>query len=308
MATGGNNSYLPQEIIIEILKRLRVKWLVRFRAVCKDWRNLLKSPSFIEEHYHHSTHKNPLLVCHVNNRNPIYSPLCSLRYEKETVKAERILEMDCLRRVNGLIGSSNDLLCVRLDFEKDDTPIPLLLLNPATREIRQVPRSTNEDCSYCYFGFGYSPVVRDYKIVRIHSAGGKTNIRRMNSHNIWVEGVDVYSLRTGSWKEVEVGVIYGALDLFNPVAVNGAIFWIGWEANYLRHVIISFDLEMEFFELIPMPSSNSADLPLSRCVLDAYENKLVLIHEYLHVLEVPHYIFIDLWVLEEGSGRAYGKS
>ncbi|KAK4259361.1 hypothetical protein QN277_005705 [Acacia crassicarpa] len=121
MATGGNNLYVPREIIIEILRRLPVKSLVRFRAVCKDWRNLLKSPSFIKEHYHHSTHKNPLLVFDVYNRNSIYSLLCSLRYEKETVKAERILEMDSLRRVRRLIGSSNGLLCVALDCKKDDT-------------------------------------------------------------------------------------------------------------------------------------------------------------------------------------------
>ncbi|KAK4254252.1 hypothetical protein QN277_009656 [Acacia crassicarpa] len=43
-ATGGDNPYLPPEIIIDILKRLCVKSLLRFRAVCKDWRNLLKSP------------------------------------------------------------------------------------------------------------------------------------------------------------------------------------------------------------------------------------------------------------------------
>ena len=276
-ATGGDNPYLPLEIIIDILKRLRVKSLLRFRAVCKDWRNLLESPSFIEEHYHHSANEYPLLVCHVYNRNSIYSPLCSLRYDKETVKAERILEMDSLRRVSCLIGSSNSLLCVALDFEKDDTVDPLLLLNPATREIRQVPRSTDEDCSYCYYGFGYSPVVRDYKIVRIHSAGARTNIRRMNSHNIWVEGADVYSLRTESWKEVYFGDILGASGLYSPVAFNGDIFWIGREPKYHRHVIICFDLEMEVFELIPMPSSNSADLPHSRYVLDGYGDKLVLI-------------------------------
>ncbi|KAK4254251.1 hypothetical protein QN277_009655 [Acacia crassicarpa] len=307
-ATGGDNPYLPPEIIIDILKRLRVKSLLRFRAVYKDWRNLLKSPFFIEEHYQHSAHKSPLLTCHVSNHNPIYSPLSLFRLEKETVEAERIhlMEFDFLRRVSSMIGSSNGLLCVELGDVKFDPPSSLFLLNPATREVMKVPRSTNDVGSYCDFGFGYSSVVGDYKIVRIHK-------ERNNSQIICVvDPVEVYSLRTGSWKEVEFGVIQGAYFLHNPFAVNGAIFWLGTilEGEYCRRMIISFDLAMEVFTLIRIPSSTFAPPlpPLSQYVLDVYENKLAMIHHYVHELkEVLEYSFIDLWVLEEGSG-AYGKS
>ncbi|KAI9095736.1 hypothetical protein K1719_026296 [Acacia pycnantha] len=305
-ATGGDNLYLPLEIIIDILKRLRVKSLLRFRAVCKDWRNLLKSPFFIEEHYHHSAIKSPLLTCHVSNRNPIGSPLCLFRFEKETVEAERMHLMDSLRRVSCIIGSSNGLLCVKLGDAIDDPPPSILLLNPATREVMQVPRSTNHFSSRCDFGFGYSSVVGDYKIVIIHK-------ERINSEILSVDRVEVYSLRTGSWKEVEFGVIQGACFLYNPVAVNGAIFWLGGiilEGGYCRRVIISFDLAMEAFTLIRIPSSAFVPPlpPLIKYVLDVYENKLAMIHQYVNELkEVLEYTFIDLWVLEEGSG-AYGKS
>ncbi|KAI9095654.1 hypothetical protein K1719_026214 [Acacia pycnantha] len=297
-ATGGDNLYLPPEIIIDILKRLRVKSLLRFRAVCKDWRNLLKSPFFIEEHYHLSAHKSPLLACHVSYHNAIYSPLCLFSFEKESVEAERIHLMDSLRPVSFIIGSSNGLLCVKLGDAKVDPPPWLLLLNPATKEVMQVSRSTNDVGSRCNFGFGYSSVVGDYKIVRIHRV-------------ICVDRVEVYSLRTGSWKEVEFGVIQGACFLYNPVAVNGAIFWLGiLEGDYSRRVIISFELAMEVFTLIRIPSSASLPPlpPLTQYVLDVYENKLAMIHQYVNELkEVLEYTFIDLWVLEEGSG-AYGKS
>ncbi|KAK4254250.1 hypothetical protein QN277_009654 [Acacia crassicarpa] len=304
-ATGGDNPYLPHEIIIDILKRLRVKSLLRFRAVCKDWRNILKSPFFIEEHYHRSAKKNPLLTCHVSNRNPIYSPLCLFRLEKETVEVERIhlMEFDFLRRVSSMIGSSNGLLCVELGDVKFDPPSSLFLLNPATREVMKVPRSTKDVRRCCHFGFGYSSVVGDYKIVMIHK-------ERINSRSIiCVDRVEVYSLRTGSWKEVEFGVIQGACFLYNPVAVNGAIFWLGiiLEGEHCRRMIISFDLAMEAFTLIRIPSS--AFVPrLVQYVLDVYENKLAMIHQYVNELkEALEYTFIDIWVLEEGSG-AYGKS
>ncbi|KAI9127234.1 hypothetical protein K1719_001793 [Acacia pycnantha] len=301
-ATGGDNPYLPREIIIDILKRLRVKSLLRFRAVCKGWRNLLKSPYFIEEYYQHTAHKSPLLTCHVCNLNPTYSPLCLFRFEKETVEAERIPLMDSLKRVSGIMGSSHGLLFVKLGDEKDDPPPSFLLLNPATREVMQVPRSTNDTndvVSRCrHFGLGYSSVVGDYKIVIIHRFRISSPINR----------VEVYSLRTGSWKEVEFEVIQGARFLCNPVAVNGSIFWLGiFNGEYPRRVIISFDVAMEVFTLIRIPSSFFVP-PLTQYVIDVYENKLAIIHQYVHELkEVLEYNFIDLWVLEEGSG-ADGKN
>ncbi|KAK4259365.1 hypothetical protein QN277_005706 [Acacia crassicarpa] len=300
-ATGGDNPHLPWEIIIDILKRLRVKSLLRFRTVCKDWRNLLKSPSFIEEHYHHSANKSPL-ACHVSNRNPTYSPLCLFRFEKETMEAERIPLMDSLNHVSGIMGSSNGLLCVKLKVGdvKVDPPPSFLLLNPATREVMQVPRSTNDtnDVVSCcrHFGFGYSSVVGDYKIVIIHRIDSPIN------------RVELYSLRTRSWKEVECEVLPGARFLYNPVSVNGSIFWLGiLKDEYPPRVIISFDLAMEVFTSIRIPSSFFVP-PLSQYVLDVYEDKLAIIHQYVHELkEVLEHIYIDLWVLEEGSG-ADGKS
>ncbi|XP_054789767.1 putative F-box protein At3g16820 [Prosopis cineraria] len=58
----GDAPSLPEDIIRNILKRLPVKSLMRFQCVCKHWRNLFKSPSFIVDHLHHSTLQNPYLL------------------------------------------------------------------------------------------------------------------------------------------------------------------------------------------------------------------------------------------------------
>ncbi|XP_028757948.1 F-box protein CPR1-like [Neltuma alba] len=286
MATGGDNPYLPPEIIINILKRLPVKSLLRFRAVCKDWRSLLKSPIFIEEHYHRSACENPHLIFLVKHKSRDGS-IFLLRHEMETV--ELVEGMPAMASVGPpfcIIGSSNGLLCVTLYRRV------LLLLNPATREVRQVPRSTNDDEHRLYFGqgFGFSPVVRDYKIVTMYCHSDKI---------FHVDGAEVYSLRTGSWKEVEFGVIRSVELKSEPVTVNGAIFWLGLETEDHRHMIVSFDLATEVFTLIPTPSS-AAD----RIVLGAYENNAAMLHHYY--AHEPR--FLDLWVLEERITGAYGKS
>lgn len=41
---------LPEDVLIEILSRLPVKSLIRFRRVCKIWYDLLKSLNFISKH------------------------------------------------------------------------------------------------------------------------------------------------------------------------------------------------------------------------------------------------------------------
>ncbi|PON96202.1 F-box domain containing protein [Trema orientale] len=41
----------PDDVIREILLRLPVKSLLRFRAVCKKWRNMIQETNFIDQHY-----------------------------------------------------------------------------------------------------------------------------------------------------------------------------------------------------------------------------------------------------------------
>ncbi|KAI9127030.1 hypothetical protein K1719_001589 [Acacia pycnantha] len=307
MATRRDNPSLPPEMIINILKRLPVKSLLRLQSVCKDWKNLFKTPYFIDEHYHHSAHKNPLLIYFALAGNPRNWSLCLLRYKMESVELERIPAVDSLERACGIIGSSNGLVCVMLGYDVNEgSPPSLLLLNPSTREVRQLPRPTINDGTYIFWGwgFGFNPTVNDYKIVRIHQFYFMNN-SQINSDNIWVCGVEVYSLRTGSWKVLEFDVIKSVRFQSKPVTVNGTIFWLGLECEDEDHhhvMIVSFDLSREVFKLTPLPSLTSSTHTYAN-MLGVYESKLAMLHCYKsHIYDT----FIDIWVLEERSG-AYGK-
>ncbi|KAI9127435.1 hypothetical protein K1719_001994 [Acacia pycnantha] len=307
MAIRCDSPFLPMEIIINILKRLPVKSLLRFQSVCKELKNLFKTPYFITEHYNHSAHKNPLLISSAFSCNPRRSSLCLLRYNMESLEIESIPAMFSLRRSWGIIGSCNGLLCVMLGYNDDGAPPSFLLLNPATREVKQVPRPTINEGSYGVFGwgFGFSPLVRDYKIVRIHTP--KFTRVQINFNNVWVQMVEVYSLRTGSWKEVECGLIRSLGLRSKPITTNGAIFWLAFdfEDKDYHSMILSFDLAVEVFTLIPLPSStyDTRSYVIHSTVLDVYENKVAMLHRY----HVNTSSFIDLWVLEEVSG-VHGRS
>ena len=85
-----------------------------------------------------------------------------------------------------IVGSSNGILC--LGFRH------FILWNPATREILHLPEFTSRTTSNSLIGFGFSPIVNDYKIVKLSLPKRGANHR--------ASLVQVFSLRTRSWKDV----------------------------------------------------------------------------------------------------------
>ncbi|KAI9127462.1 hypothetical protein K1719_002021 [Acacia pycnantha] len=72
--------------------------------------------------------------------------------------------------------------------------------------------------------------------------------------------VKVYSLSIGSWKDVQFGNLDAVAITSDGFSFNGAIFWIGYKIGLEEDEdevgwTVSFDLAMEVFALIPMPSS-----------------------------------------------------
>ncbi|XP_054778505.1 putative F-box protein At3g16210 [Prosopis cineraria] len=301
--------FLPQEIIRNVLIRLPAKSIIRFRCVCKHWKNLFKNPSFIADHLHHSRNRNPYLLFQRNGRaNPLN--LYLLDCEMKVCEFPNAPLIGSLLGAT-IIGSSNGLLCVQID-RNGIYPPSLLLWNPAIREVRQVPRTINDFVGDCRLGFGYSPVVDDYKIVRSYANFGGA-----------IDWVEVFSLSTGSWKDIDFGNL-GGVKLFSEtvtgswkdfdfrnilegakpwetVNADGAMFWYGSKLGVEQgrrvdiDFIVSFDIATEVFTLIPWPALNSN----SSAKLTVYDNKLAVLSN--NMVGDFEYV-IDLWVMEERNG------
>ncbi|KAI8558423.1 hypothetical protein RHMOL_Rhmol04G0092000 [Rhododendron molle] len=50
--------HIPNDLLIEILARLPSASLLRFKSVCKPWRSLIRSPSFVTKHLNQSITKS----------------------------------------------------------------------------------------------------------------------------------------------------------------------------------------------------------------------------------------------------------
>ena len=150
---------LPFELVVEILTRVPVKDLMRFRCVCKSWRSLFKEERFCRQHMTHA----PTRIVSFHFEDTLL-----LGRFSESAKPEMILEEvninvgDDSRLLNDatvVLGHCHGLFC--LYFENNTFG----LWNPSLRELRTIhpPYRYN----WYEMGFGYDHSSQDYKIVLV---------------------------------------------------------------------------------------------------------------------------------------------
>ncbi|KAJ1410226.1 Quinoprotein amine dehydrogenase, beta chain-like [Sesbania bispinosa] len=291
----------PYDVLINILKRVPVKSLIRFKCVSKDWWNLIESPYFTAQHLHYSSENNLCLLLQriLPPREP-YRPIapsssCLIAPDLNVHNPPQFAPP-----TGRVIGSCNGLLCV-----SDDTDHCLKFLslwNPATRQVRKVPPETLIDVrNYFYFGFGFSPVVNDYKIVRISVSDGYVgDTRIVDLGKVRVNCAAVYSLKTGSWKEIDSTNLRNMSLRSGYVTANGAMFWEATmtpDSDTRSEFVVSFDIGDEVFTKLKGPPSPPVTCthPYSN-MLAVHDDKLAVFR--LFIIGVFDACSIDLWVLE----------
>ncbi|KAI9127072.1 hypothetical protein K1719_001631 [Acacia pycnantha] len=285
---------LPLEIILNILKRLPVKSLMRFQCVCRGWKILFKTQSFITDHLNHSNHQNPCLLMKdfhlddlsnmhcLNSEMQIWElqnpPLLS--YLKQGSWKEEKFRLngfgDVTSRgvtVNGVmfwwsyktVGKDDDdkRLIVSFDLAVEVfTLIPTPQLHDAygltMYEEKLAIFSWIENSKHSVIdlwvmedgvGFGFCPIIKDYKIVITYASLSYKEL----------SAVKVFYISSGSWKGVEFRLNDTICLSSQSVTANGVMFWLGSKKagdntdDDDQDVIVSFDLAMEVFTVIPIP-------------------------------------------------------
>ncbi|XP_062009180.1 F-box/kelch-repeat protein At3g23880-like isoform X2 [Rosa rugosa] len=244
-----------EDVIVEILARLPVKSLIRFRCVCKSWRALISDSYFIKKHLSYgergitkSTYR--LIIFMLDPPSPL--EILALRNMKDDDDGDgaaggqfAVIQLDCpvtktitYSRHRILVGSCNGLVCVELDSEV------IMLWNPCTRDSKVLPkppRVINSEFIYCFHGLGHDSASDDYKVIR-----GFTDYlaKKIMIH--------IFSLKTGSWRTVE-DIDYVRSIRGQGLFLNGALHWL-YSLPEGGSRILSFDLGAEKFQkTIPLP-------------------------------------------------------
>ncbi|XP_063942989.1 F-box/kelch-repeat protein At3g23880-like [Daucus carota subsp. sativus] len=159
----------PEDALTEILSRLHVKALSRFKCVCKSWENLIKQPHFISRHLANWTNSS-------TNKDNVH--LLISKRDDETNKRVISLSADdaldtfvdqnsppFINETFGhirLLGPCNGLVCLY------GYPDSIALWNPAIREFKKLPKSSIPRPLGKFVlggdvGFGYDSKTNDYK-------------------------------------------------------------------------------------------------------------------------------------------------
>ncbi|XP_006358426.1 F-box/kelch-repeat protein At3g23880-like [Solanum tuberosum] len=226
---------LPTELVIEILLRLPVKSLLKFRCASKSWFALISSPEFVKTHLslnannsEYTRHKVMMFErtvygfrdCSVNSLfNNAFNEANDLDYPRQFPCGVYI------------VGSVNGLICF-VSREKE-----LFLWNPSIRKYKKLPNpKTKTTFGYCIkqsYGFGYDEFHDDYNIVVIFAR---------YDFSLPIE-VKRYSLKSDSWRTVDNCASMVPLQQSGRF-VDGKLHWntIIGPKLCMKRSIISIDL------------------------------------------------------------------
>ncbi|XP_030931031.1 F-box/kelch-repeat protein At3g06240-like [Quercus lobata] len=271
LSSNNNLPSLPEELLEEILVRLPVKSLLRFRCVQKSWSTLVQNPTFIAKHLrHHQTKtKNPSIL--VEGLDKIEDLQYLLQSHPDEGGGVRVL-----------------------DFKEDSMG---RLLTVYTKIL--------------YFAFGFDQNSNDYKVVRVveykkESAG--------NSITRYCNSFYVYSLRAECWTQIfGTPIHHNNIKLHsccNEIYFNGVHHWIGFlnsepGDSYDHHIILSFDMSHEVFQIIRFP-----DMFFPNKTLAVFNDCLACIvygiNEYIDIWVMREYGVEDSWTKQLVVGHLLG--
>ncbi|KAL2944900.1 hypothetical protein RDABS01_033247 [Bienertia sinuspersici] len=183
---NGKHIFLPEDLILEILVRLPVKSLIRFKSVCKEWKPIITDPNFAKSQLNHSKTSKCMSSSFViirsdNSMFMLNLDLNNLASRKtEDIKGKFVpisprFNPSLERQGYNILCSFKGILCVYVcDTEN------IFMWNPNTNESRLIPSPGG---TLRMIGFGYVSSTNDYKIVLVS----------------WSTFIKVYSFRENKW-------------------------------------------------------------------------------------------------------------
>lgn len=241
-----------EDVIFEILTRLPVTSLIRFKSVCKLWYSLMKNPSFISKHLHNLSREKNYVRLLISRRGNITNKRVVSLSINDTFDV--FINQDFPSYFNDkfghvrLIGPCNGIVCL------GGYPDNIVVWNPSIRDYKILPQSqiqrvVGSTVRGSDFGLGFDSKRNDYKVIQI--------LFCLSNNRGVVYQVEIYSLNENIWRKhnaiVPAKIKYGNIS-WSMIYKNEIFCWLAQNSDN-NEVILSFNMSEEVFENTPLPSN-----------------------------------------------------
>uniref|UniRef100_A0A7N2M265 F-box domain-containing protein n=1 Tax=Quercus lobata TaxID=97700 RepID=A0A7N2M265_QUELO len=252
---------LPDEILTNIFVFLPIKSIIICTSVSKAWKSLIKNPTFISTHLHHSLNKNQNLLffrLRSQNQKEFYA-----LHNEDDADFTQHARFDYPFHASDLVphnkkcivvGSCNGLLFLSNFFHAAPNN-GFCLWNPCVGKLLKLPSPNVTYATHGAFrgssGFGFDPKTKDYKVVSVVTLLENFDLEKTRPQ------VEIYTLSTGQWRMLRTGLAPICVLLQNgpQTFINGALHWVAFRDsdNYFHNFVLIFDLGDEVFHEILLP-------------------------------------------------------
>jgi F-box interacting protein len=261
--------YLPPELVWEIMVRLPVKSLLRFRCSCKTWLDMISDDA--EFRGAHLRVQRPCLLGWSSTKED--------RRNKVTMELPLEDLAHSFAHCDGLVLMPTETV--------------VRVFNPATRRLLTLPQSSIRILTDQVFGIGHDARYNTYKVTRFFfRCTGPDGYRRNFGMEVFTIGIDRH------WRRTEAQPPYPAAIEQNATFSKGSLFWIIDEVELPKGQsapgFLRFRLEDESFSVTPSPP-HCQRLGCSLCYLAELRGELsVAFHA-----EPPKYESIEIWMCND---------
>lgn len=245
-----------EDIVTEILIRVPVKPLLRFKCVSKRWLSLISDPHFSRRHHHHHRRRTSLSGIFLRRTTPSNfqfvsldgthssPPFTSLNFITHNINDPSLSGIKILQSCNGLLlcRSLNNKLTVTVA----DQSHHYYVCNPTTKRFSTLPRLSIEGLITVFgHSLAYDPSnSANYQVVCVRSS----------AVSVCDYQIEIYSSETRAWRPCGSPFVAPFDMVFDSgVFWKGAVHWLSPSGSAL-----CFDVDKEVL-LRTMPSLPGSD-------------------------------------------------
>ncbi|KAF8030255.1 hypothetical protein BT93_E2643 [Corymbia citriodora subsp. variegata] len=269
---------VPNELLTEILDRLPVVSLLRFRSVSKLWRHIIDSPLFMEAQLRRSFESAANLSLFLMHHSSVYRiDLGSYWYGVDERNHPLMGDCDQIK----VLGSCNGLLCISNGADN------VVIWNPFTRKHKRLPYAPVEirpaplpGFSVCVYGFGYDHRNDDYVLLRLYQL----------VYEPTESEVSIYSSKENAWKRLQEMPYSLVNHRKRGVFVHGHLHWVmTQELGDSANLLVAFDFRIENFKVLDQPKHINNKLDMD----------VVVLHGNLCLIINDNHMGVDVLIMKE---------